>query len=80
MEKIDPEEYKKRMDQLYEILSGIAVRANEVCITRCPYKNRHDECTAQFGCRNKRKPKAEGGRPVCAGDDKLNYRAAWETQ
>ena len=79
MQKIDPDEYQKRLDRLTEILSGIAEHATEVSKGRCPYKNRLDQCTAQFGCRNKRKPAEAGGLPVCAGDDRLNYKNAWET-
>ena len=79
MEKIDPAEYQKRLDRLTEIFSGIVTHADELSKARCPYKNRLDQCTAQFGCRNKRKAKAEGALPACAGDDKLDYRGAWES-
>ena len=79
MQKIDPHEYQKRLDRLTEILMGIAAHADELSAGRCPYKNRLDQCTAQFGCRNKRKPRQPGELPVCAGDDKLDYRKAWET-
>ena len=79
MQKIDQHEYQKRLDRLTEILTGIAARADELSLRRCPYKNRLDQCTAQFGCRNKRKPKQAGELPVCASDDKLDYRKAWET-
>jgi len=79
MQKIDPLEYRKRLDRLSEILAGIAAHADEVSAHRCPYKNRMDRCTAQFGCRNKRKPTLAGDLPICAGDDKLDYRKAWES-
>ena len=79
MKKIDPAEYQKSMDRLNEILTGIAIHADHLSAVRCPYKNRHNECTAQFGCRNKRKAEKPGGLPICAGDDKLDYRGAWET-
>ncbi len=79
METIDQHEYQKRLDRLTEILTGIAAHADELSTRRCPYKNRLDQCTAKFGCRNKRKPKQAGELPVCAGDDKLDYRKAWET-
>ena len=78
MHKIDRAEYQKRLDELGEILLGIAAHADEVSKRRCPYKNKRNECTAQFGCRNKRKPIQLGGLPICAGDDKLNYRSFWE--
>lgn len=78
MAKIDPAEYRKRLDAMTEIFAGIAAHAGEVSKSRCPYKNRACECTAAFGCRNKRRPAQPGGKPVCAGDDKLDYRNAWE--
>ena len=78
MEKFSQEEYQARIDRLMEILSGIALHATEVSTTRCPYKDRLSQCTAKFGCRNKRKPGMPGGASMCAGDDKLDYRSAWE--
>jgi hypothetical protein len=72
------EELQQRLDQISEILASIVTHADQQSLFRCPYKNRLDQCTAQFGCRNKRKPRAHGELPVCAGDDKLDYRPAWE--
>jgi hypothetical protein len=77
MQKIDPAEYQKRLDQLSEILNGIAQHAAEVSTGRCPYKNRLNQCTAKFGCRNQRRSAEK--ILLCAGDDKLNYRNAWES-
>ena len=79
MQKIDPAEYQKRLDRITEIFTGLVVHAGELSTMRCPYKDRFDCCTASFGCRNKRKPRAAGELPVCAGDDKLDYRGAWDT-
>ena len=79
MDKIDRTEYQQRLDKLGEILTSIAVHADQLSAGRCPYKNRFNECTAGFGCRNKRKSAEPGRLPVCAGDDKLDYRHAWET-
>ena len=75
--KIDPAEYQKRLDRLSEILNGIAQHAAELSTMRCPYKDRQERCTAQFGCRNQRR--GEGKVLICAGDDKLDYRSAWES-
>ena len=79
MEKIDPEEYRKRRDALYNLLEEMVSHASDQAKNRCPYKNRHDQCTATFGCRNKRKNPAPGELPICVGDDKLNYKSAWES-
>ena len=72
--------FQKRLDRLTEIFADIVVQADEQSLTRCPYKDARDECTARFGCRNQRR-KIVGGerRFACAGDDKLDYRTAWET-
>ena len=79
MQKIDKEEYQKRLDRITEIFSQMMERAEELSTERCPYKNRFDQCTAKFGCRNQRKPPAAGKLLLCRGDDKLDYRSAWET-
>ena len=69
------------------MLATIADHANTQATWRCPYKDRHDRCTAAFGCRNQRRPAAGdqrfepgAGKPrfLCAADDKLDYRSAWE--
>jgi uncharacterized protein len=78
MKKIDPAAYQQRLERLSEILNGIASHAGEVLACRCPYKDKHNRCTAQFGCRNQRR--AAGKVLICEGDDKLEYRSAWETK
>ena len=52
MRKIDPEEYRKRLDKITELFADMVVHADTLSTMRCPYKNRFDQCTAQFGCRN----------------------------
>jgi uncharacterized 2Fe-2S/4Fe-4S cluster protein (DUF4445 family) len=76
--KIDPKAYQERLDRLLGILGDIAVHADVQATFRCPYKNRHDECTALFGCRNQRKPRGPSGLLICDGSDKLDYHGAWE--
>ncbi|MFN7993686.1 MAG: hypothetical protein U0Q18_08805 [Bryobacteraceae bacterium] len=71
MQNVDPAECRERFDQLTQVLARIVLRAEEASTRRCPYRNRHDQCTASFGCRNKRK--CAGGLPVCAGDQFLTY-------
>ena len=78
MTQIDPQEYQKSLDRLSGILAGIATHADEQATFRCPYKNRFDQCTARFGCRNQRKPQKPDGLFQCGGDDQLDYRSAWE--
>ena len=117
--------WEQRRERLTTILAAMADHAMQQATFRCPYKNRHDRCTAQFGCRNQRFPTVSaagapasaalpsapsatgsatpaaasvapptgsatpataaagaasgGGLPLCAGDDKLDYRTAWDT-
>ncbi len=77
MKKIDKTEYEKRLNKITEIFEGLVVHADAQATYRCPYKNRFDHCTAKFGCQNQRKID-EGTGLLCAGDDKLDYRSAWE--
>ena len=79
MRKIDEQEYRKRLDQISDLFSRMIQRVDELSAERCPYKNRFDQCTAKFRCRNQGKPRTKGGLLVCAGDDKLDYRSAWES-
>ncbi|MCY4402937.1 MAG: ASKHA domain-containing protein [Candidatus Poribacteria bacterium] len=78
MKKIDKAEYEKRLNKITQIFEDMVVHADEQATYRCPYKNRYDHCTAKFGCRNQRKI-PEGTGLLCVGDDKLDYRDAWET-
>ncbi|HCN10364.1 MAG TPA: hypothetical protein DIT01_20745 [Lentisphaeria bacterium] len=79
MEKIDPEEYQKRLDRITAIFSDIVEQSDVQATRRCPYRDRLDRCTAKFGCQNQRKPLEKGGLRQCGGDDKIDYRGAWET-
>ena len=78
MQHIDPAKYKESLDRLSGILEGMAGHANEQALYRCPYKNRFDQCTAKFGCRNQRRPEEKGELLNCGGDDKIDYRPAWQ--
>ena len=78
-EPIDPEAYQARLDRMSEIFSTMMVTVDDLAGKRCPYKNRLDQCTAGFGCRNQRKPRNPGELRVCGGDDKIDYRSAWES-
>ncbi len=79
MRKIDEREYRERLEQITDLFSRMIQRAGELSTERCPYKNHLDQCTAKFVCRNQGKPPTKGGLLVCTGDDKLDYRSAWES-
>jgi hypothetical protein len=78
-EPIDVATYQERLDRLSAIFGSMMETVEDLTTKRCPYKNKHDRCTANFGCRNQRKPPREGERMVCGGDDKIDYRSAWES-
>jgi hypothetical protein len=78
-ERIDPVAFQERLDRLSDLFGSMMVTVAELSTRRCPYKNRFDQCTASFGCRNQRPPREPGELKVCGGDDKLDYRSAWET-
>lgn len=77
---IDKSDWETRREKLSTILSSIADHALIQSSFRCPYKNKHDLCTAKFKCRNQKKAHTNQGKIFCAGDDKLDYRNAWESQ
>ncbi len=76
--QIDKAEYEKRLKRLTTIFGDMVDHAQEQALTRCPYKNRLNQCTAQFGCQNKRRPRDGEDLPACSSDDQLDYRTAWE--
>ena len=69
--------YNESLERLAAIMNPIAKHADVQAMFRCPYKNRLDECTAKFGCRNQR-TQAIGELMICVGDDKIDYRPFWE--
>ncbi len=78
--RIEPADYQARLDRITELFGTMVAQAGELSLRRCPYKNRFDECTASFGCRNQRFPEGKDGPKLCsAKDGDLNYKSAWET-
>ena len=78
MTKLDKAAYQQRLDRLGELLSAIVDHAGEASRHRCPYRDRLDQCTAAFRCRNQRPPETPGGPPRCGHDGTFDYRSAWE--
>ena len=76
---IDPEAVRASFDRLTALLTDMMVTVEELSARRCPYRDATDHCTAGFGCRNQRRPDVPGGLRVCGGDERLDYRGAWET-
>jgi hypothetical protein len=78
MQTVDPAQFQKRIDRITRMFEKMIEHADEQSLVRCPYKNRFDQCTAQFGCRYRRPANQAGALPICTSDDKLDYRPAWE--
>jgi hypothetical protein len=76
----DKQAFQERLDRMAAIFSGIVAHAEEQSLTRCPYRNRFDLCTALFRCRNQL-PVADGDPDdlACGHDGKFDYRTAWES-
>ena len=75
--KLDKKQYEASISRLSEIFSDISDTVNQVSTWRCPYKNAHDLCTANFKCRNQLRNNVATTLPVCTGSDNLDYRRAW---
>jgi len=77
--KIDKTAYQARLDRITELFAGMVAKADEVSRHRCPYRDRADQCTAAFRCRNQRPPAVTGDPALCGHDGRFDYRPAWET-
>jgi hypothetical protein len=76
---IDPADARERFERLSRIFADMIVTVDELSTHRCPYRDRLDQCTAGFGCRNQRRSEAAPSGKRCGGDERLDYRSAWET-
>ena len=79
MRKITQEEYQKRLDRITGLFADMVSHADEQSRYRCPYRNRHDECTAKIRCRNQLPARAEGSPLLCGHDGSFDYRDAWDS-
>ena len=77
---IDKEAVERRRFRLTQILSEIVDQAATQSLSRCPYRNQHDLCTAKFVCRNQGDRDDEHGLQLCLCDGQLDYRSAWEVE
>lgn len=68
--------FQERLDRIAALFTDIVAHAEVSSRTRCPYRNRHDLCTALFRCRNQLS--AGGDRLACGHDGTFDYRSAWE--
>ena len=81
MTGVRPEEVQERFDRLTEIFGGIVEHADAQASWRCPYRDRHDLCTAKFHCRNQTPADGDAtdGDLSCSHDGRFDYRSAWES-
>ena len=79
MAKIAPKDIQKRLDQITHMIEDMVPHADKVSLTRCPYRNRTDHCTAAFRCRNQKVLKGQDTEELaCLHDGTFDYRSAWE--
>ena len=76
--KPSKEDYQERLDKISSIFADMVKHADASSLTRCPYKNRFDQCTAKFRCRYQKRS-GDAKAIACTSDDRLDYRTAWET-
>jgi len=79
---LTPAAWNERIERMSTLFAGMLDTAKSLEGKRCPYKNKDDRCTAQFGCRNQRRPpegSKSGALKVCGADDSLDWRSAWDT-
>ena len=82
MAEITPEEIQQRFDRLTEIFSGIVTQADAQACSRCPYRDRHDVCTAKFRCHNQVAKEGDTDDEkvlTCGHNGVFDYRSAWES-
>lgn len=71
--------FQERLDRIADLFSGIVSHAEVSSRTRCPYRDRHDRCTALFRCRNQIATDTDPDVLTCGHDGTFDYRTAWET-
>lgn len=83
MAEVTAEELQKRFDRITEIFSGIVTQADEQSCRRCPYRDRHDLCTAKFRCGNQadpiENPTDNPDALRCTHNGVFDFRSAWES-
>ncbi len=80
MSDSDRQAFQERLDRMAAVFSDIVSHAEESILTRCPYRDRFDLCTALFRCRNQLPTdKGEPDDLACGHDGNFDYRSAWES-
>ena len=74
----DPQAYQERLDRIAAIFTDLVAHAEVSSRTRCPYRDRHDLCTALFRCRNQLSTSDDPDELACGHDGTFDYRTAWE--
>lgn len=77
--KLDKEAYQERLDRISELFAGMVRHADEQASVRCPYRDRHDRCTAKVRCRMQLRHD-DDKLPSCTHDGTFDYRVAWDSE
>ncbi len=73
---LDPKHVQKSFDRISEIFSDIVEHAETSSLTRCPYRNASDLCTALFKCRNQEVNMSKPTVLICGHDGTFDVRPA----
>ena len=73
------EEFQNRLDRINSIFTSILDHAEESSLSRCPYRDSQDRCTALFSCRNQVSIAGDSGSFSCSHNGTFDYRPAWES-
>lgn len=74
----DMQAFQERLDRIGQIFTDLVAHAEVSSRTRCPYRDRHDLCTALFRCRNQLASATDANKLSCGHDGTFDYRTAWE--
>ncbi len=72
------QDFQERLDRIAGLFGDIVAHAEVSAQTRCPYRDRHDLCTALFRCRNQEPLQDDPDTLACGHDGTFDYRTAWE--
>jgi hypothetical protein len=75
--KLDSEKARASLERLFDIYRDIALTADRVMESRCPYKDASSRCNAKFSCQNQFATFNPTSLPACSGSDEIDYRDAW---
>lgn len=72
--------YRARLDRMTQTLAAMVAHAEVDARHRCLYRDRNDQCTALFRCRNQLPVESDAAAFACGHNGTFDSRTAAETQ